>query len=153
MQVSVAATAPASTPAHECIHCGTLHPFHAFLLAATAPLFMGALLADAAYWSTYQVQWVNFSAWLNASGLVLAGLTLVFALVALRQSGLRRGRYLLYVLLVLAMWVLGFFNALVHTKDAFAAMPAGLVLSGIVAALALVASWLGFSRRHAGDTP
>lgn len=130
-----------------------IHPFQAFLIAATVPLFLGTLLADMAYWSTYQVQWTNFSSWLNLAGLLFGGLTLLLALFGLRHSSQRRGRYLAYVLLVLAMWVLGFFNALVHVKDAWAAMPEGLVLSVIVALLACAASWLGFSSLHTGDTP
>lgn len=137
----------------ERIHHRALHPVHAFLLAATATLFLGTLLADTAYWSTYQVQWTNFSSWLNLGGLLFGGLTLLFALFGLRHSSQRRGRYLAYVLLVLAMWVLAFFNALVHVKDAWAAMPEGLVLSVIVALLACAASWLGFSSLHTGGTP
>lgn len=134
-------------------HTTALHPVHAFFLAATVPLFLGALLADTAYWSTYQVQWTNFSSWLNVAGLLFGGLTLLFALFGLRHSARRRGRNLAYVLLVLAMWVLAFFNALVHAKDAWAAMPDGLVLSVMVALLACAASWLGFSSLRTGGTP
>jgi uncharacterized membrane protein len=47
------------------------------------------------------------------------------------------------------MWVLGFVNALVHAKDAWATMPASLWLSVIVTVLALAASWIGYSRLHA----
>lgn len=130
-----------------------LHPVHAFLLAATVPLFLGTLLADMAYWSTYQVQWTNFASWLNVGGLVFGGLTLFLALVGLRHPARRRGRHLAYVLLVLAMWVLAFFNALVHAKDVWAAMPDGLVLSVIVSLLACAAAWLGFSSLRTGDTP
>jgi len=137
----------------ERIHHRALYPVHAFLLAATVPLFLGTLLADTAYWSTFQVQWKNFSSWLNVGGLLFGGLTLLFALVGLRHSSLRRGRYLAYVLLVLAMWVLGFFNALVHAKDAWGVMPEGLVLSVIVALLACAACWLGFSSLRTGGTP
>jgi len=131
----------------------TLHPVHAFLLAATVPLFLGTLLADMAYWSTYHVQWSNFASWLNLAGLLFGGLTLLLALFGLRHSSRRGGRYLVYVLLLLAMWVLAFFNVLVHVKDAFAAMPAGLVLSVIVAVLACAATWLGFSSLHTGGAP
>ncbi len=137
----------------ERIHHRPLHPVHAFLLAATVPLFLGTLLADMAHWSTYHYQWTNFASWLNLGGLLFGGLTLVLALLGLRHSSRRGGRYLVYVLLVLAMWVLAFFNVLVHLKDAFAAMPAGLVLSVIVAVLACAATWLGFSSLHTGGTP
>ena len=43
------------------------------------------------------------------------------------------------------MWILGFVNALLHAKDAWATMPEGLYLSVIVAAPALVAAWIGYS--------
>jgi hypothetical protein len=45
-------------------HDETLHPMHAFFVAATVPLFLGAALSDWAYTSTYHVQWSNFSSWL-----------------------------------------------------------------------------------------
>lgn len=130
-----------------------IHPVHAFLLATTVPLFLGTLLSDIAYWSSYQVQWTNFSSWLNAGGLVMGTLVLVAALVGLRHADRRGGRYLAYVLLVLAMWVVGFVNALVHAKDAWAAMPEGLVLSVVVAVLACIAAWLGFAGLRTGGGP
>ena len=54
-------------------------------------------------------------------------------------------------LLLLATFVLGFINSLVHAKDVWAAMPAGLVLSLIVAVLAIAATWIGFSSLRVGD--
>ena len=56
-------------------HRTRIHPLHAFLLAATVPLFLGALLSDAAYARTQEIQWTNFASWLIAGGLVpfLAG--------------------------------------------------------------------------------
>lgn len=130
-----------------------LHPVHEVLLAATATLFLGALLSDLAYASSYQVQWTNFAAWLIAGGLVAGGLALAFALVGLLRSERRGGAYLIYCLLLLATWVLGFINTLVHAKDAWASMPAGLLLSVIVAVLACVATWMGFSSLRTGSAP
>lgn len=43
-----------------------LHPLHAILLAFPLPLFLGALISDFAYWSSFQIQWSNFSSWLIA---------------------------------------------------------------------------------------
>ena len=62
-----------------------------------------------------------------------------------------RGPPLIYFLILLATFVLGFINALVHAKDVWATMPAGLYLSIVVALLALVAAWLGYSGFRAGD--
>jgi uncharacterized membrane protein len=130
-----------------------LHPLHAVLLAATIPLFLGAVLSDLAYSSTYQVQWSNFASWLIAGGLVFGGFALVWALVDLLGARRRGGRSLIYVLLLLATWVVGFINALVHARDAWATMPTGLTLSVIVAVLACVATWVGFSSLRMGGTP
>lgn len=130
-----------------------IHPVHAVLLAGTFTLFISALLNDLAYWSTYHVQWANFASWLIAGGLVLGAIALVFALVGLRHAVRRSGPSLLYLLLLLATWVAGLFNAVVHAKDAWAAMPGGLVLSVIAAVLAGVATWLGFSSPRARDLP
>jgi hypothetical protein len=44
----------------------------------------------------------------------------------------------------------GFVNALVHAMDAWATMPEGLILSAIVAVLAIVATGFGFSTVRAG---
>jgi uncharacterized membrane protein len=50
-----------------------------------------------------------------------------------------------YAAVLLTTWVIGFFNALMHARDAWASMPAGLVLSVIVTLLAGVATWFGFA--------
>ena len=129
-----------------------LHPAHAFLLAASVPLFVGAALSDYAYASSYQIQWINFASWLNAGGLVFGTAALVCALVELFRAERRGGRPAIGVVLLLAMCVLGFIAALVHARDAWASMPTALVLSVIVAALACAATWIGFSSLRAGGT-
>ena len=128
-----------------------LHPVYAFLLAATVPLFLGALLCDWAYASTYDVQWTNFASWLTVGGLIFGGFALVWALVDLLRTDRRGGRRMTAFLLLLATFVLGFINSLVHAKDVWAAMPVGLILSVIVAVLAIAATWVGFSSLRAGD--
>jgi uncharacterized membrane protein len=123
---------------------------HATLLGGTVPLFLGALLSDIAYYRSYQIQWSNFSSWLIAGGLVFCGLAILFALANLLRADHKKRRPLLYLLLLLATWVLGFFNALEHAKDAWATMPLGLVLSAIVTLLACVAAWVGLTSLRAG---
>lgn len=131
---------------HTPDHVRMIHPFHAVLLAGALPLFLGALLADWAYSATYEVQWTNFASWLIAGGLVFAGFALLWSIVdLLRRSAARRAGWI-GVLLLAAVFVFGFINALVHAKDAWAAMPAGLILSLIVAVLAVAAIWAGFAR-------
>lgn len=122
-----------------------LHPLHAILLAAMLPLLFGALLCDIAYWKTAEIQWNNFASWLLAGALVVGAGALVAALVAWIRADVLRGRHLLYFLVLLVVWILGFIDALVHARDAWATMPDALVLSVIVAAVACVAKWIALS--------
>ena len=125
---------------------GAVHPFPAAMLAGSLSLFLCTLLADYAYWSTYQIEWTNFASWLLIGGMVFATIALLFALVDLFRN--RRG--LLYTLLLAATWILGFLNALHHARDAWAVMPVALVLSVAIAVLACVSTWVGFSSLRAG---
>lgn len=125
-------------------------PLHAMLLAGTVPLFLGALLSDIAYYNSFQIQWANFAAWLIAGGLLFAGLALLFALANLVGAERKAGRPVLYFLLLLVNWVVGLINAFEHAKDAWAVMPNGLVLSAIVAVLAVITAWLGLSNLRSG---
>ncbi|QIG79359.1 DUF2231 domain-containing protein [Stakelama tenebrarum] len=118
------------------------HPVHAALLAGSLSLFLGALLSDWAYAATYQIQWTNFAAWLIAGALVFSGVAMLFAIWDVIRSA---GRGLLYLLLLVATFLLGLVNALVHAKDAWAAMPAALILSVVVAVIAFAATWIGFA--------
>ena len=133
-------------------HVRTFPPLHAVLLGGATTLFLGALLSDIAYARTFEIQWNNFASWLIAGGLVIAGAALVCAVIGLLPS--RRTRQsLLHAVVLLATWVLGFFNALWHARDAWASMPAGLVLSVIVLVLACVATWLGCWTTRFGAAP
>ena len=123
--------------------------FHAFLLAAAVPLFLGALGADYAYWATYQIEWSNFASWLLAGALAVGALALLAGLAAL----LRAARVRLLVLLQAATWAIGFWAALVHARDAWAVMPTGMVLSALAALLSIASAWRAFSTRRAGDLP
>lgn len=68
-----------------------IQPFHAVLLAATIPLFLGGLLSDIAYTSTYQIQWSNFASWLIAGGVAFTGFALLWAFIDLIRADRRRG--------------------------------------------------------------
>ena len=119
---------------------------HAIALLLSLPLFVGALLSDWAYNSSYQVQWVNFAAWMIAGGLLAAGPALLWGAVdVLRSPATRHRRGMTYLSLLLATVVVGFINALVHAKDGWAAMPTGLILSAVVVLLAAAASAVGLA--------
>lgn len=127
-----------------------IHPLHAVLLAGTVPLFAGGLLSDLAYSASYEIQWSNFAAWLIAGGMIFAAAALIWASIDLIRAHRRRGRPLLYFLILLGMFGLGLVDSLQHARDAWATMPAGLVLSAIVAILAILATWTGFSSLRVG---
>jgi uncharacterized membrane protein len=112
------------------------------LLGGMVALFLGVLLADLAYSSSYEIQWKNFASWLLVGALVLGGFALLWAVVELTRTRGGNRSALMYPLVLAAAWVLGFINALVHAKDAFASMPAALIMSVIVAVLAIAAAWL-----------
>ena len=131
-------------------HRRALNPLHAVLLAGTIPLFLGALFSDYAYSSTHHIQWSLFASWLIAGGLLFAGLALLCAILGLFRADRRRGLYLTYFVLLLVTWIVGFINALVHAKDAWAMMPTGFILSIVVTVLACAATWIGFSSLSTG---
>jgi len=119
---------------------------HAAFALSSVPLFLGALLSDWAYFSSQQIQWINFAAWLSAGALLMAGPALLWGAVeVLRSSAHRHRRGLVYLSLLLAAFIVGFINALVHGKDGWAAMPAGLILSAVVVVLAAAASAVGLA--------
>ena len=127
--------------------------WHAFLLAAAVPLFLGALLGDWAYWKSYEIQWSNFASWLVAGGMVFLGIALVCALVDVFRAERRGGRALAHFALLLVAFVLGLINALVHARDAWAVMPSGIVLSVVVLLLVAVATAMAFAGLRTGERP
>ncbi|RJS91771.1 DUF2231 domain-containing protein [Salinisphaera sp. Q1T1-3] len=128
---------------------GGINPLHGLLLSGVFPLFLGAALSDYAYAVSYHVQWGTFASWLIAGALVFNGFALLCAVIGLFRTD-RRGTGFLYFGLLVLTGVIGFLNALIHSRDAWAMMPTGLILSIIVAVLALVATLFGFSRRRTG---
>lgn len=101
--------------------------------------FVGALIFDILYFNTYTVLWVKAAAWLISIGLVFA---IIPQLINLGRTwfGKRRIRtrnlainFWLQVIAILA----ALFNAFVHSRDAYATMPAGVWLS-VLTVLAMV---------------
>jgi uncharacterized membrane protein len=115
------------------------HIFQVLLAAFAAPLFLGGLLSDLAYARTYQIQWLNFAAWLIAGAMVFTGLALAWSLVELVLGPARRGQPLIAAGLLAASFVIGLLDSFMHARDAWGAMPSGLVQSLVVTALACAA--------------
>ncbi|EHK66696.1 DUF2231 domain-containing protein [Achromobacter arsenitoxydans] len=126
----------------------TVHPLPAVFLAGTLPMFLGAALADAAYAKTFHIQWNNFASWLVVGGLVFGAIALIFAIVDLFRARQRARGIIPYAVVLLAAWIVGIFNALMHARDAWASMPAGLILSVVAVVLTCLAIWLGFRTPH-----
>ncbi len=122
------------------------HPLHVILAAYPIACFTGAFLTDIVYAETYEMMWANFSAWLIVVGLVMGVLAAIVGIVDYvvhrrRYAGRSASPHSIGNVLVLALSVV---NALVHSRDAYTSVvPAGLILSGIVAVLVLVSSWWG----------
>ena len=127
-----------------------LHPLHVFLLGAADSFLVSGVLSDWAYFSSNEIQWKNFASWLLMGGLVFAGFALLWALIDLFRADRDRTRRIIYFLLLLTVWILGFIDELIHAKDAWGSMPEALVVSALVAVLAIAATGFGLSRRGAG---
>ncbi len=125
-------------------HVIGVHPLHALFLAAMLSLFVGGLVSDLAYSSTYEIQWSNFAAWLIVGGMVFTALALIWALFDLLRPEARGARQIIHALILPAVFVFGLLNSFVHARDAWAVMPQGLILSIIVTLFAGAAAWLGF---------
>ncbi|MFK3916181.1 DUF2231 domain-containing protein [Psychrobacter sp. NPDC078501] len=132
-------------------HSGTaLHPLHAFFLAGMVPLFIGVLLNDYAYWSSYELQWKNFASWMLIGALVFNGLAMLGSVLSLVRADKRMGTPMAYFLLLLVTFVLGILNSFIHAKDVWASMPTGLILSVITVILACIATWIGLTSWRIG---
>ena len=126
----------------------TIHPLHAIVLAGALTLFAAALISDVAYVRSFHLQWQNFASWLVVGAMVLTSVALIFAIVDLAQSHRRAHGIGLYVAVLIVTWIVGFLDALMHARDAWASMPGGLILSVITTVLAAVAVALGFRTRR-----
>jgi hypothetical protein len=78
--------------------------------------------------------------------MVLVSIAIIFEIVDL----VRGSRGAIYIVLLVATWIVGLFDALQHARDAWGIMPTALLLSVVAAVLALVATWIGFASLRAG---
>jgi uncharacterized membrane protein len=124
------------------------HPLHAMLVPIPIACFVGTLLSDLAYWQTAAVQWLNFSAWMLAVGLVVAFFAVLAGLVDFLFS--RRIRQLKEA------WIhgagngvalcLAIVNSFVHSRDAWTAVvPTGLFLSFLTVLILACTGWMGWA--------
>ena len=118
---------------------------HPRLIAPGAALLIAAFATDAIYWRTLLFEWNNFSIWLLAAGLVLAGLAglaLQLDMARGRIGAMAWGRFAGFTVAAL----LSLLNAFVHSRDAYTAVvPDGLALSALVTVLLVVLGCRGWS--------
>jgi uncharacterized membrane protein len=109
--------------------------------------FIGALLTDVTYYATAEMMWADFSSWLLIVGVIMGALAAIAGLVDFLSNCLIRAQTPAWLHLIgnLLVLVLSFFNALVHTRDAWTSVvPIGLILSVIVVVILPVTGWLGW---------
>jgi uncharacterized membrane protein len=124
------------------------HPLHPMLVPVPIVCFIGALLTDTMYYLTAEMMWADFSAWLLIVGVIIGVLAAIAGLVDLLSS--RPIRSLTpawpHALGNVVVLVLAFFNALIHTRDAWTSVvPTGLILSIIIVLILPVTGWLGWA--------
>ena len=112
------------------------------LLAIPVVCFIGALLTDLTYASNAVIQWLAFSEWLIAAGLVFGAFAVIASLVELIAAEPLRSNIVGWghIFLFWAAMIVELFNALVHSIDGWTAVvPTGLILSIIGSILAVLA--------------
>jgi uncharacterized membrane protein len=100
--------------------------------------FVAALITDIAYAQTYDVTWKNFSDWFLAGGMVVGALAAIVGAFDLARRPVRANRLIWpYAVAYAIAMILGLFDNFIHSRDAYGAMPAGLMLT-ILTVLALI---------------
>src|SRR5665213_3021731 len=124
------------------------HPIHAMLVPVPIVCFISALLTDIAYAESAEIMWADFSAWLLVVGVIVGVLAAIAGLIdVLSNPGIRAlAPAWFYMAGNLVVLVLSFFNALIHTRDAWTSVvPWGLTLSVIVVLILPVTGWFGWT--------
>ncbi len=124
------------------------HPIHPMLVPIPTACFAGALLTDIAYIVTAEIMWANFSAWLLVVGVIFGVLAAIAGLIDFLTNRIVREQAPAWPHLLgnAVALILAFFNALIHTRDAWTSVwPLGLVLSVLTVLILPVTGWLGWA--------
>jgi uncharacterized membrane protein len=119
---------------------------HGMPASFSAAYFSAALITDLTYWQVPNVMWERFSIWLIVAGLILAGIAVVGYLIDVAGSrNIERPAWPRVVGYAVAV-VLSLINAFVHSRDGYTAVvPTGLMLSGVVVVVLLLAALPGMT--------
>ncbi|WP_029593041.1 DUF2231 domain-containing protein [Franconibacter pulveris] len=104
--------------------------------------FAAAWLFDILYMKTFQVFWTQGASWLIVFGLLIAILPRLINLVQTwwgRNGAYVRAYRLDFWLNLLAI-LLAILNAFIHSRDAYAVVPLGVILSTLVVLLISIAN-------------
>jgi uncharacterized membrane protein len=122
------------------------HPTLRVLVSFPIACFAGALGTDIAYARTADMVWADFSAWLLAVGMLFGLLAAVAGIIEIwvnRRQRVRSSVWPFSVGCVLVL-VLGLFDNLVHSRDAWTSVvPVGLALSAVTVVAVLITAWFG----------
>ena len=124
------------------------HPLHPMLVPVPIVCFIGALLTDIMYYRTAEMMWADFSAWLLVVGVIIGVLAAIAGLIDLLSSRTIRSLTPAWPHAIgnVVVLVLAFFNALIHSRDAWTSVvPTGLILSIITVLVLTVTGWLGWT--------
>lgn len=127
------ATSPQSTFAVAVY--SLLHP-------VTPGFFVGAWLFDIIYVYSMEPLWTRAASWLIALGLVISilprliNLAQVWVGVSSPAYSAQKIHFWAYLVAI----VLEIFNAFIHSRDAYAVVPAGVILSTVAVILILLAN-------------
>ena len=117
-------------------------PVYLLLFPIPVVCFIGALLTDLTYSSNAVIQWLAFSEWLIAAGLVFGAFAALASLVELIAAEPLRSNIIGWghIFLFWAAMIVELFNAFVHSIDGWTAVvPTGLILSIIGSILCVLA--------------
>jgi uncharacterized membrane protein len=140
--------APASTVNLPSTVPVAMPPLHLVLVPFPMVCFVGTLLTDLAYWSTAEMMWANFSAWLLFAGLVMGGIAALAGLIDFVRNRAVRSLAPAWYHMVgsVIVLLLALINAFVHSRDAWTSVvPTGLVLSAVTVAVMLLTGWMGWT--------
>jgi uncharacterized membrane protein len=148
MTTDMTETSPRSTAHIRSTAQITGHPIHPMLVPIPIVCFIGALVTDITYAVTAEMMWSDVSAWFLVVGVIFGVLAAIAGLTDFLGNRLIRAQTPAWPHLIgnLAVLVLAFFNALIHTRDAWTSvMPVGLVLSIVTVLILPVTGWLGWA--------
>lgn len=135
------------------------HPIHPMLVPFPIAFLVGALATDLTYLNTEDPFWALASIWLLRAGLVMGVLAAIFGLMdfysrrRIRDHNIAWYHFIGNATVLILAWV----NLSMRDQAPIDGLvPAGVILSAVVAGILLITAWLGGEmayRHHIGSIP